>query len=425
MNCLPLSCSNRFAVNAAIASLTLSCFLAVQTRAADQSKSAPAKVEGAVKESELSTITLQPAAEERLGIETVEAVERDVQRTRLFGGEVIIPPGGTVTVTAPLTGRLMVSEIGVPAAGAAISRSQSVFKLWPVLGTDSEILSPSDRLSRLRAKMDIEAAKVEAEGQMARSQVAVEAARLKLDRAQELQERNAGSARAFEEARAEFNSAEATLKAAKSRVEFLSSTAVEPNESQVPALEIQSPIDGEIQQIFSVTNQVVMAGSPLFTISQLDRVWIRVPVYVGEISIIVGDMANVSGTGDSTAKDVSIAKRVQAPTTANANSSTADLYFELENYNRLLRPGQRVMVTLPTNQSAKRLTVPWSAIVFDIQGGTWVYENTQPHVFSRRRVVLERVNAATAVLRRGPKAGTRVVSVGVAELYGTEFGVGK
>ena len=44
--------------------------------------------------------------------------------------------------------------------------------------------------------------------------------------------------------------------------------------------------------------------------------------------------------------------------------------------------------------------------------------------FVRRRVELARVVEDLAVLRRGPPAGTSVVTVGAAELFGTEFGVG-
>ncbi len=71
------------------------------------------------------------------------------------------------------------------------------------------------------------------------------------------------------------------------------------------------------------------------------------------------------------------------------------------------------------------MVIPYSAILYDIHGGTWVYENTSPNVFVRRRVELKNVQDGKAILIRGPAAGTKVVTVGAAEIFGTEFGGGK
>lgn len=75
--------------------------------------------------------------------------------------------------------------------------------------------------------------------------------------------------------------------------------------------------------------------------------------------------------------------------------------------------------------SEQTLVVPYSSIVYDMYGGAWVYENTEPQKYVRRRVELLHVLDGLAVLSRGPTVGTKVVSAGVAELFGTEFGVGK
>ena len=69
--------------------------------------------------------------------------------------------------------------------------------------------------------------------------------------------------------------------------------------------------------------------------------------------------------------------------------------------------------------------VPFSAIVYDANGGAWLYENTEQHVFVRRRVEVREVVEHFAVLARGPDVGVEIVTTGAAELFGTEFGVGK
>jgi hypothetical protein len=79
----------------------------------------------------------------------------------------------------------------------------------------------------------------------------------------------------------------------------------------------------------------------------------------------------------------------------------------------------------PTSRSATpRRVVPYSSLIYDANGGTWVYTSPQPLSFVRHKVDVEYIEGDTAVLKDGPPAGTVIASVGVAELYGTEFGVG-
>lgn len=75
------------------------------------------------------------------------------------------------------------------------------------------------------------------------------------------------------------------------------------------------------------------------------------------------------------------------------------------------------------------LVVPYSAVIYDAAGQAWIYvTDGDPLTFVRAPVEIERVEpddaGGTAHLRRGPAAGAQVVSVGVAELFGTEFEVG-
>jgi hypothetical protein len=70
------------------------------------------------------------------------------------------------------------------------------------------------------------------------------------------------------------------------------------------------------------------------------------------------------------------------------------------------------------------LLVPYSSIIYDPSGGTWVYTALRPLVFVRHKVVVETIQADLVSVLEGPPVGTEVVSVGASELYGTELGVG-
>jgi hypothetical protein len=74
--------------------------------------------------------------------------------------------------------------------------------------------------------------------------------------------------------------------------------------------------------------------------------------------------------------------------------------------------------------NAMRMCVPYSALIYDPQGRTWVYTSSEPRTFVRQEVIVDFIDGDLAVLTDGPPLGTVVASVGVAELYGTEFEVG-
>ena len=119
------------------------------------------------------------------------------------------------------------------------------------------------------------------------------------------------------------------------------------------------------------------------------------------------------------------AKPVEAPPSANPVAATVDLYFQLNNVDPDLTPGQRVGVTVPLTGSQDSLTVPWGAVVYDVQGGTWVYQQISPRTFKRQRVLMRFVKDDTAVLASGPPVGVNVVNQGAQELFGTETGFSK
>jgi len=72
--------------------------------------------------------------------------------------------------------------------------------------------------------------------------------------------------------------------------------------------------------------------------------------------------------------------------------------------------------------SRTRKVVPTSAVLYDAKGKTWVYTNPEPLVFVRHAISIDYIDGDRAVLLDGPASGTAVVTVGAAELLGTEYG---
>ena len=118
-------------------------------------------------------------------------------------------------------------------------------------------------------------------------------------------------------------------------------------------------------------------------------------------------------------------KPVSLPPTATPLSAAVDLYYEIPNQNHLFRPGQKVSAHLPLTGETEVKSVPWSALIYDIYGGQWVYEQTGERQFVRRRVEVGWVEKDRVALLRGPAVGAPIVTAGAAELSGTEFGFAK
>jgi hypothetical protein len=71
-----------------------------------------------------------------------------------------------------------------------------------------------------------------------------------------------------------------------------------------------------------------------------------------------------------------------------------------------------------------RTMVPTATVLYDQDGRTWVFTEPDHDVFVREEVSIVGTSGDETILSAGPAVETPVVTVGVAELYGTELGVG-
>jgi len=83
-------------------------------------------------------------------------------------------------------------------------------------------------------------------------------------------------------------------------------------------------------------------------------------------------------------------------------------------------PGATSLAGTSVRASA-RLGVPYSAVLYDARGDTWVYTSPEARVFVRQQVRVDRIEGDWVVLTDGPPAGTTIVTVGGAELFAAEL----
>ncbi len=359
----------------------------------------PATVQNPRTEADLSTITLSSEAVKRLGIESVVVKAENATATRTLAGVLVVPEGSSLVVTAPVAGTLTGSA--PPRPGMRVRRGQRLMVISPLAATERD--------QRIEAQRAVSSAEAEEQ-----------AARQRLQRLEQLLKDGAASVRSVEEARAQHQVTLATLTAARERLTGASRNPV----GEQGELVVSAPFDGVVQRISAVPGQTVAASASLLEIAQVDTLWVRVAVYAGDARAVEQSLP-VSVTALGGAEPPRRAVPVVAPVRGDPAAASVELYYALAEPGSNLQPGERVLVELPLKSKERGLVAPSAAVLYDVHGATWLYEDLGQNAYVRRRIEIARHAGDRAVVSRGIGEGARVVTTGAPELFGTEFGAGK
>ena len=88
------------------------------------------------------------------------------------------------------------------------------------------------------------------------------------------------------------------------------------------------------------------------------------------------------------------------------------------------RIGVQTAEIIEENSSPIKKIVPYAALLYGTEGQTWIYTCPQPRVFVRSFVEVDRIEGNKVYLNNGPPVGTKIATVGVAEIYGDEMEIG-
>jgi hypothetical protein len=77
--------------------------------------------------------------------------------------------------------------------------------------------------------------------------------------------------------------------------------------------------------------------------------------------------------------------------------------------------------TAEIGRAGKHTVIPYAALIYNDEAKTFVYTSPKPLEFVRAPVAVDRIEGDRVLLSESPPAGTKVVTVGASEVYGTEI----
>ena len=330
----------------------------------------------AVLEAASNSTTNPPAVVDKpgdeLSLNKIKLTEKAEQRLGIETAPVVRQP---VARYRKYSGEILLPAISANNLSKSGKESQSVQGI-------SAIMNASELVRIAESQID-------ADGRVNAAAVRLNNARISLKRAEKLVADRAGSQKSLDQARADYAIAAADLQTMKNRRALL--------------------------------------GPPALATNTREDLWLRVSVFVNDVEDLdVSAPARLGRLGaDLDAAAFQAVPISGAPQFARADASTVDVFYHVSNPNGKFRPNQRVGVEIPLRQKTDGTVVPWSAILHDVHGNSWVYSKIGDRTYARQRVQLLYIQDSLAVLSKGLAAGTPVVVTGAAELFGTEFGVGK
>ncbi len=360
-----------------------------------------------VQETALNTVYIKDDAYRKLGIQVAPIKRRATTDSKTYGAEIVVPSGGLISISAPITGKLIPVDKTQLTPGARVKSGQLLYRIQPMITAD--------------ARANLVNALADAESLVNVSKSQVEATEIALNRAKKLLQDLVGSQRNVDDANAAHEIALRNMEAAYAKRNALRQVV---NLGSVEAIDIKSPQAGIVSNVFAASSQLVSAGNPIIQISELDSLWVRVPVPSSDLGMIDQKAdASLQPLSSASKEPTLLAKPINAPPTADPLTSATHLYYVLKNVDSTWRPMQRISVMLNTlSKTDNKLTIPYSAVVYDIYGGSWVYMQQSKNSYERKRVFLDHVSGKQAIISEGPAENSQIVINGALELFAVETG---
>jgi membrane fusion protein, heavy metal efflux system len=270
--------------------------------------------------------------------------------------------------------------------------------------------SPGDTVARgqpLAALQSPELGRARADFQSARAHL--ELSRQTLARKQDLAKESIVPLREVQEAEAAVTAAEAELRAARAALVTLGApTDDAPDGRSGSEFILRSPVAGTVIERRAAQGQMADPSGALFRIANLQTVWLTVHAFERDaVRIEPGTAAQVSFAA---MPNRPFAGRVSyIGSEVNAESRTVSVRIDIENRDRVLRPGMSATAVIPVGETGQPLVSVPAAALQHLENEWVVFIPKDASRFEIRRVGRGRDLAGEVEVLSGLKSGETVV----------------
>jgi Cu(I)/Ag(I) efflux system membrane fusion protein len=185
----------------------------------------------------------------------------------------------------------------------------------------------------------------------------------------------------------------------------------------VSTYELRAPFDGTVLERERIVPGVVVDGTHhLFTMANLDAVWVEANVHESDFDLLSRSKGGrVAFTSPAYPDEVFTGEVLYTGDMVDQKSRTVRMLATAQNPSRRLKPGMFVTIEIHSEDARKAPKVPRSALLTD-DDAYFVFVQTGPDRFERRDVQVGRREGDEAAVVGGLEPGEHVVVRGAFEL---------
>jgi RND family efflux transporter MFP subunit len=313
----------------------------------------------------------------------------DYQSATTMFGTIIPASGGMGAVMAPQSGRVARVQVRV---GQTVRAGQTLAVLLQTIGTP-DLVNIAANNSGLA--LQIETARARAV-----------ATRREMDRLQNIAD--IAAAKDVQAAEAAYNQAQAELQTLENKAVGANTSA----NSRTVAL--VAPISGVVGAFTLTPGAEVLAGQTLFTITNLNKVYVEAQVYDSDVPVIrTGNKFLVTcSTDDHKSAEVRLISQAQV---MNPGNQSQRVLFEMDNPQGEFKIGEFVTLKALNQQISRQISIPNSALT-EINGKTAVFLKNGPELFALSYVQTGEDDGTRTLVLKGIEEGEKVVVNGAYEV---------
>jgi Cu(I)/Ag(I) efflux system membrane fusion protein len=335
---------------------------------------------------EAPQVEITPELQQRIGVKTVKAIVKPIQKTIRTVGRIEIDERNQATVNTKIEG--WIEKLYVDYTGRYVKKGEPLAEIYSpeLLATQQEFINTKKWVGKQTIPTP-----QEGHNHGAKAETPEPASVLK-----QMLEKDAA----------------ATLEAARQRLRLWDMSKaqikkIEETGQPVRTITLYSPVSGYITQKMAIQGMKVMPGEKLFDVADLSHVWIVADIYEYELSAVrVGQPVKITLSyfpGREWASKIDYIYPI-----FSAETRTAKVRLTLPNPRGELKPQMFTNVEIRINLGRK-LTIPDSAVI-DTGKGQVVYVDRGNGSFEPREIQTGlRADGAVEVLR-GLKTGEKVAS---------------